>query len=81
MTHKHLSFQCLHRLKSNAHDDDNRRTADRQVLHAGHQVACHDGQTGNDCQVDSTEDDDLINDLLNEVRSGLARTEAGDEVI
>ena len=79
MTHQHLSLQSLDGLQSNAHNDDDRGTTDCQVLNTGNQVAANDGQQSNDCQINSTEDNDLIDDLLDEVSGGLAGTEAGDE--
>ena len=66
MPHQHLSLQSLDGLQSNAHDDDDRGTADGQVLNALHQVAGNNGQQGNDSQINGTEDDDLIDDLLDE---------------
>ena len=42
--HKHLCLQSLHRLQSNAHDDDDGGSADGQVLDTLHQVASHDRQ-------------------------------------
>ena len=79
MTHQHLSLQCLHSLQGNAHDDDDGGTADSQVTDTGHHIAADDGQQCNDCQVNSAEHNDLVDDLLDEVSGGLAGTEAGDE--
>ena len=79
MTHQHLSLQCLHSLKGNAHDDDDRGTADSQVTDTCHQVACYDGQQSDDTQINGTKDNDLVDNLLDELSGGLAGTEAGDE--
>ena len=79
MAHHHLCFQSLDSLQSNANNDDDGGAADAQVLHAGHQVAADDGQQSHNSQVNSAEDNDLGNDLLDEVSGGLAGTEAGNE--
>ena len=77
MPHQHLSFQCLHGFQSNTDNDDDGGTADGQA--GGHQVTCNDGQQSNNSQINSAKHNDLIDDLLDEVSSGLAGTEAGDE--
>ena len=79
MTHQHLCFQSLHSLQSNTHNDDNGSTTDCQALHIGSQDACHDGQQGNDSQIHSTENQDLVDNLLDEISGGLAGAEARDE--
>ena len=79
MPHHHLCFQSLYSLQSNTDHDDNRSTADGQILNTGHQVAGNNGQQSDHTQVNGTEDNDLVNDLLNELSGGLAGTEAGDE--
>ena len=79
MTHQHLSLQSLHSLKGNAHDDDDGGTTDGQVGNAGHVLTSDQGQQSHNAQIQSAEDDDLIDDLLDEVSGGLAGTEAGDE--
>ena len=79
MTHQHLSFDRLHSLQGNAHDDDDGGTADCQISGAFHQIAGNDGQQSHNTQIDSTEDDDLVDHLLDEVSSGLAGAETGNE--
>ena len=79
MTHEHLSFQCLNSLKCYTHNDDNRGTTDCHILDTGHEVTGNDRQQGDDAEVNSTKDDDLVDDLLNEFSGGSAGTEAGDE--
>ena len=72
MTHEHLSFDGLDGLQSDADDDDDGSTADGQGAGAGDQVTADDGQQSNHAQVDGTEDDDLVDDLLDLVDKGLA---------
>ena len=79
MPHQHLSLQSLHGLQSDAHNDDNRGTTDGHILDTGHEVTGNDRQQGDDAEVNSTKDDDLVDDLLNEFSGGSAGTEAGDE--
>ena len=79
MPHHHLSFQSLDGFQSDAHNDDDRGTADSQVTNTSHQVACYDGQQSDDTQVNGTKDNDLVDNLLDELSGGLAGTEAGDE--
>ena len=79
MAHQHLCLQCLHGLQGNAHDDDDRGTADSQVLNTGHHITANDRHQCNDCQLNRTEHNDLVDNLLDEVSGGLAGTEAGDE--
>ena len=76
MPHEHLRLQSLHRLQGNAHDDDDGGAADGQVPDTVHQVTGNDGQQGNDAEIHSTKDNDLVNDLLDELGGGLAGTEA-----
>ena len=79
MPHQHLSLQSLDGLQSNAHNDDDRGTADSQVTDTCHQIACYDGQQGHDTQINGTKDNDLVDNLLDEFSGGLAGTEAGNE--
>ena len=79
MPHEHLSLQCLHGLQRNADHDDDGSTADGQVLHGSHDVPGNDGQQGNDGQIHGAKYHDLVDDLLDEVGSGLAGTEARNE--
>ena len=72
MPHQHLCLHRLHRLKGNAHNDDDGGAADGQVLDAFHHVARDNGQQGDDAEVNGTEHDDLVDDLLDEVGGGLA---------
>ena len=74
-----MSFQSLDSLQGNAHNDDNRGTADGQVTDTFHQVACYDGQQSDDTQINGTKDNDLVDNLLNKFCGGLAGTEAGNE--
>ena len=73
MPHEHLSLQSLHGLQSDAHHDDDGGTADGQVgLGDGtgdHGQHCHDGQ------VNSTEDHDLADDLLDGAENSLVEKE------
>ena len=79
MPHEHLSLQSLHGLQSNTDHDDDGSTADGQVPDTIHQIAGHDGQASDHSQVDRTEDDDLVDNLLDEFSSGPTRAEARDE--
>ena len=79
MTHQHLSFQSLHGFQSNTDNDDDGGTADCQALDAGNQNASHDGQQSDDAKVNSTKDNNLVDNLLDELSGGSAGTEAGDE--
>src|SRR5699024_1360930 len=76
--HEHLRFQSLGGLQVNAYNDDDGGAADGQLIvidnrAQGNRHQRHKGQ------VDGTEEGDLANDLGDEVGSGLAWTEAGDE--
>ena len=75
MTHEHLCFQSLNSFQRNADNDDNRGAADRQTTQTG-DVTGNDGQQSHNAQIDSAEDDDLIDDLVDEISGGLAGTEA-----
>ena len=79
MTHQHLSLQSLHSLKSNTHHDDDGGTADGQILHGGNQDATDDGQQCYHRQVQCAKNQDLVDNLLDEVRGGLTGAEAGDK--
>ena len=71
MAHQHLSLQSLYSLQSNAHDNDDGSTTDGQAADTGHQLAANQRQQSYDSQVHSTEDHDLVDDLLDEVSGGL----------
>ena len=78
LTHQHLGLQRLYGLQRNAHHDDDGRTADGQGG-VPHDLADQQGQDRHDAQIDSAEQGDLVQDLLNEVGGRLAGTEAGNE--
>ena len=79
MAHQHLSLQSLNGLQSNAHDNDDGSTTDGQAADTGNQLTANQGQQSNDCQINSTEHNDLVDDLADEVSGGLAGTEAGNK--
>ena len=79
MPHQQLGLQSLHRLQGNAHNDDDGGAADRQVPDPTHEVAGDDGQQSHNAEIHSTKDNDLVDDLLDEISGGSARTEAGNE--
>ena len=78
LAHHHLRLQRTDRLKSNTDNDDDRGTADGEAGVA-QQFAGDQRADGHDAEVDGAEKGDLVENLGNEVRRGLARTEAGDE--
>ena len=78
LAHHHLRLQRADRLKCNTDNDDDRGTADGEAGVA-QQFAGDQRADGHDAEVDGAEKGDLVENLGNEVRRGLARTEAGDE--
>ena len=78
MTHQHLCFELRNSLDCNADYDDDGSTA-KCNLRIADDVAGNDRQQSNDCKIQRTEKDDLIDGLSNELCGRTARTEARDE--
>ena len=78
MPHQHLCFQRLHRLKGNAHNDDDGGAADRQISVAD-SLTQQQRADRHDAQINGAEQGDLAQDFLDEVHSGLAGTESRDK--
>ena len=75
LAHHHLRLQRADRLKCNTDNDDDRGTADGEAGVA--QQFAGDQRQMATMRVDGAEKGDLVENLGNEVRRGLARTEAG----
>ena len=79
VTHKHGALQAAAGIQSDTDHNDHGSTADGQVGNSGVQNATDLRQQSNNRQIECTEHQDLVDNLLDEVSGGLAGTEAGDE--
>ena len=79
MTHQHLCFHLLHRIKRNAYYDDNRGAAQCYVSQAGVYCAYDQREQCYNSEEQRTNEGDLAECLGDEVAGRLAGTEARDE--
>ena len=79
MPHHHLSLQSLNSFQSNTDNDDHRSATDCQSLCSLDENVANHGQQSYNRQINSTEYQNLADNLLDKISGGLAGTEAGNE--
>ena len=81
MTHHYLALERSYGLKCNADNDEDRRTADADTLQRRYAQCQNDREYSDDSEEYRTDQRDLVERVVDEVRSGLARSVAGDSAV
>ena len=81
MTHHDLALESPYSFKGNTDNDEDRRTADADTSERGNAQRQNDREYCHDTEEYSADQGDLVERVVDEIRSGLARTITGDSAV
>ena len=81
MTHHDLALKSSYGLKCNTDNDEDRCTADVNTTERRNAQRQNDREYRDDAKEDRADQGDLVERVVNEIGSGLARTITGDSAV